>query len=188
MVDIGYDQFNALLLLQTMSIGLLLYFVQVLVFFIILLLHNRLKDRFQFLGKIYNKLKRIFFNPLIELLIQGYFEFLISILLIVKQSESFQVEVLSMTIISISAILCLAVLPIALVYMISRLTEQLLQQNTIERVSSLYSNLNLVYNIHDMFARAYFLLFAFRRIIYVAIAWLLSSIPMIQIILLTHMQ
>ena len=93
-----------------------------------------------------------------------------------------------MTVICISAFLCLAVMPIALLFVICIPTEQLLQQKFIERAGSLYSNLSLIFNIDNKLARAYFLLFALRRIFYVAIAWCFSSVPMIQIILLTHIQ
>ena len=93
-----------------------------------------------------------------------------------------------MTVICISAFLCLAVMPITSLFITFRPTEQLLQQNYIERASSLYSNLSLIYNIDNKLARAHFLLFALRRIFYVAIAWCFTSVPMIQIILLTHIQ
>ena len=43
----------------------------------------------------------------------------------------------------------------------------------------LYSNLDIVYNIDSKLARAYYLIFIIRRIIYVTVAWYFSGNPAI---------
>lgn len=79
-------------------------------------------------------------------------------------------EVISYIIMIISAILCLVALPIALIYMIFQPTDKLLEQRVLDMFSGLYSNLNIVYNIDNKPARAYYFLFILRRILYIIIA------------------
>ena len=139
MVDIGYDSFNSLLLLQTMSIMLLLYIIKMFIFLLIVFIQAGNQENCVCLEKVKNKVEKIFFNPLIELIIGGYFEFLISILLTLQLDEhKISGEALSYFVMIVTALLCLVFLPIALIIVIFYPTEKLLDKNFVERASALY--------------------------------------------------
>ena len=81
LVDIGYDSFNSVMLLQTLAVFVILYFLQVLFWAYLYIFVRLSKNRWGGQKLERSLAQRIFFGQLIELYIQGYFEFLISSIL-----------------------------------------------------------------------------------------------------------
>ena len=78
MIDIGYNSLNSVMLLQTLFVIQIMYLIQVIVVLSLWMFNKCTDDRLglkNFVSKIVNS---TFFGPLIDLYIQGYFEFLIS--------------------------------------------------------------------------------------------------------------
>ena len=119
LVDIGYDSLNNIMLLQTLAVVLFIYIIQISLLGLFTLFITLTKNKYG--GKnLANKInEQLFFNPIIELFLQGYFEFLISALLTFKL-DSYELlgEKISQIMSFASVIVTLGLLPLALTIII----------------------------------------------------------------------
>jgi hypothetical protein len=118
MKDLGYKTHNSILNLGSLFILLIIYFLRmaILVFlFIIQLLTGKCKQNFQ------SQKRKVFFNEIMLILVEGYMEFFISGYLNFQkplfQSQMFG-EKASVIVSYFSMVGCLFILPAALCYMI----------------------------------------------------------------------
>lgn len=74
-----------------------------------------------------------------------------------------------------SLVMTLGFLPISLITLMFQSEEKLRDEDFQARWGQLFSNLNVEKRAGDLWARAYFLIFVIRRIIFIATGFLLSG-------------
>lgn len=180
LVDIGYDSFNSIMILQTLGVIVLFYFIQVLFCAQLLLFVRITKNKYGGQKRLENLSKNLFFNPLIELYIQGFFEFVISAILTFSIStNSMFGEVLSYILGIWNLFMTALVLPASLIGILFVKSELLKDESFIQRFGQLYSNMNYEKKPDNLWARAYFLIFILRRWTFILVCFALSSNPII---------
>ena len=119
-IDIDYESFNSIMLLNTLGILLIIYVFKVFLSIILkLILMLTKKEK---LRKAWNYMFRsLYFDELITLYIQGYFEFFISAILTYKLGNYDLIgEKISQVISWFSFFICLVFLPLGSIYVITR--------------------------------------------------------------------
>jgi len=169
MVDLGYESHNEILNLGSLAIFLVLYFLKVILYFLLLPL-SIIRPQ---LESTKNKLKKgLFFNDLIALLEEAYFEMLISTYLQFKAPlNTANGEVSSTGFGYISVFLVLLFLPAACIWVLSQPLERLREEEFKNSWEDLYTGMKT----RSKWEVAYYFGFMLRRQMYVAIAFLLLN-------------
>lgn len=120
---------------------------------------------------------------MIELFIQGYFEFLISLILTWRLDDhTLSGEKMSLIVSWISFAMTLVLLPLSLIYILVVDENHLRTEAFADRFGELYSNTHPK-DLHKRSNRAYFLIFIVRRIAFVYAAFYLRTIQIRQLLL-----
>ena len=120
------------MMLQTLAVIVLFYFFQVLCWALLKLFVSVTKNKYGGQQRSEKLSKQLFFNPLIELYIQGFFEFVISaILAFTGSSNSMFGEVFSFILAIWNIFMTALVLPVSLIAIIFVKSENL-QDETFE--------------------------------------------------------
>ena len=166
MVDLGYETHNQLLNLGSLAIFLWFYLIKVILYLILMpckMMSPRVEKLMAFLRK------GLFFNELVGLLIESYFEMLISTYLQLRAPlQTASGEIASIGFSYITIFLILVFLPGTMIWALTQPTEKLKEDKFKESWEDLYSGMKT----NSKWEVSYYLIFISRRVVYVAIAFL----------------
>jgi CDP-diglyceride synthetase len=140
MKDLGYDTFNSILNMGGLSIFVLVYYFRV-AYFVVALIVCCVTGRYK--GHVRNLKNSLLFNSILGLGIDGFYEFLISGVLNIKEPNfEYNGEVLSI-LLSWTVMLICAFLLITILFMLCHKADHLNQESTQNWYGAVYENIKL---------------------------------------------
>ena len=169
LVDIGYETFNALMILNTLGVVLFMYLFKVFILFILATMAF-LSGSQCFKTRVSNWCRGVFFNQLISLYMGGYFEFLIAAFLTMFLWDTVRYgEIASIGVSFFSFFIAVIFLPGASIYVICQKHEKLKDEDFKDRWGDLYEN--MYEKREDRSARFFYFIFMLRRLIFVGMCF-----------------
>lgn len=168
MVDIGYESHNSILNMGSLSIFLVIYYGKVVYFGIIWLLYKQ----FGWFEKHVQSMKEsLFYNAILGLCLDGYYEFLISGYLNAA-NPTFGVNGENMAnIVAWVALINSISVPIILIYCLYQSLEYMKSEETKLKAGVLFEGLKM----KDKYQAAYYLVFVTRRFIFTIMVFFLNA-------------
>lgn len=180
---LGYDSFNLVLNLGTISVAYVSYILLINLFFLVLIPMKLMG--FKFVTKRYQEIKnKVFFGWLVVISLGGFFEIVLSTYLTIfgpkeiKDTQGFMLGAAY-----ILSFVCFIFLPISLGYIQTRSVSELADPDFQERWGMIYLNLD----INKKSKLFYSFTFIARRLMFVIIGFSLDTFTGLQIIALNYM-
>ena len=172
MRDLGYESHNLIQNLNSLALFLSLYFLQVFFALLILMIAYFSKGKWG-TNEIYQKMKkRLFFNEIINILIEGYLEFLIAGILNFRAPlDTMNGEITSTIMGFIVLILALIALPGCAIYVLC----QDLQKVNTEEFRQKWKPLVEPIKTKNRWTLAFMVVYIFRRIAYLGLGFIITS-------------
>jgi hypothetical protein len=172
MSDVGYDTFNLVLNLGTLALLLFAYFIKVAYLFLILGPLSFVSDRAK---KWYvNTKKALFFGDLIVLFIEGYMEFLISSMLILKGPEQPLEYQFMVKLAYFFLFVTIFIIPGLYLYILSLENTNIWGESFFNKFGMLYEG-----GKKNKYALFHFLYFVLRRLLFILAAFTMDPYPAI---------